>query len=110
MYQIADLIKEKIPALLASRDGLAVACGLFNVLDAKDRKIALKTLPVNEMVSNKIAHLYLIHVANTLDDTQLTKKKLLHEELKMVDDNISDKMFQNVLISALLPMPTGETD
>jgi hypothetical protein len=104
------LIKEKIPALLASRDGLAVACGMFNVLDAKDRKIALKTLPVNEMVANKVAHLYLIHVANTLDDTQLTKKKLLHEVLKLVDDSITDKMYQNVLISVLLPMPSEKTD
>lgn len=104
------MIKEKIPALLASRDGLSVACGMFNVLDAKDRKIALKTLPVNEMVGNKVAHLYLIHVANTLDDTQLTKKKLLHEVLKLVDDSITDKMYQNVLISVLLPMPTDKTD
>ena len=107
---MADLIKEKIPALLASKDGLAVACGLFNVLDAKDRKIALKTLPVNEMVTNKVAHLYLIHVANTLDDTQLTKKKLLHEVLKLVDDNITDKMYQNVLISVLLPVPSETTN
>jgi len=104
------LIKEKIPALLASKDGLAVACGFFNVLDAKDRKIALKTLPVNEMVTNKVAHLYLIHVANTLDDTQLTKKKLLHEVLKLVDDNIADKMYQNVLISVLLPVPSETTN
>lgn len=55
------------------------------------------------MVQNKNAHLFLIHVANTLDDTQLTKKKLLHESLKAVDDMIGDKCYQNVLISALLP-------
>jgi hypothetical protein len=55
-------------------------------LDAKDRKAAIKALPVVEMTQNKIAHLFLIHVANTLDDTQLTKKKLLHESLKALDD------------------------
>jgi len=55
--------------LLASRQGLAVACGLFSALEAKDRKTAIKNLPVNEMVANKNAHLFLIHVANTLDDT-----------------------------------------
>jgi hypothetical protein len=103
-------MKEKLPALLASREGLNVACGVFNVLDAKDRKIALKTLPVAEMAVNKIAHLYLVHVANTLDDTQLTKKKLLHECLKQVDELITDKFYQTVLISALLPMPTEDKE
>lgn len=55
--------------MLASKQGLQAACGLFNVLDAKDRKAAIKGLPINEMVTNKIAHLFLIHVANNLDDT-----------------------------------------
>lgn len=108
LQQLADLMKEKLPALLASNEGLNVACALFSILDAKDRKNAIKSLPVVEMLSNKIAHLFLIHIANTLDDTQLTKKKLLHESLKVVDDLIGDKFYQTVLISALLPLPTGE--
>ena len=86
-------MKEKLPALLASTEGLNVACGLFSILDAKDRKNAIKSLPIVEMLSNTIAHLFLIHVANTLDDTQLTKKKLLHESLKVVDDLIGDKYY-----------------
>jgi hypothetical protein len=107
---LADLMKEKLPALLASTEGLGVACGVFNILDAKDRKVALKTLPVAEMAVNRVAHLYLVHVANTLDDTQLTKKKLLHECLKQIDDLIADKSYQTVLISSLLPMPTEDKD
>jgi hypothetical protein len=55
------------------------------------------------MLSNKIAHLFLIHITNTLDDTQLTKKKLLHEALKVVDDQIGDKCYQTFIISSLLP-------
>jgi hypothetical protein len=95
-----------LPALLASKEGLRVACTLFNVLDAKDRKTAVKNLPIGEMVVNRIAHLFVIHVANTLDDTQLTKKKVLHEALKLIDDHIEDNFFQSVLISALtLPAP-----
>lgn len=47
---LAEMMKEKLPALLASRPGLAVACGIFNVLDAKDRKLAIKALPVVEML------------------------------------------------------------
>lgn len=66
---------------------------MFNILDAKERKLVIKSLPVGEMVVNKIAHLFLIHVINTLDDTQLTKKKILHEALKLVDDNIQDRFF-----------------
>lgn len=110
LQQLAELLKEKLPALLASIEGLNVACALFTILDAKDRKNAIKSLPVVEMLSNKNAHLFLIHIANTLDDTQLTKKKLLHESVKVIDDMIGDKFFQTVLISALLPMPTGEAN
>ena len=90
------MIKEKIPALLASRDGLAVACGMFNVLDAKDRKIALKTLPVNEMVGNKVAHLYLIHYltcfylnyeqTTLMMQTKLTTLETLEQKMTLVLD------------------------
>jgi hypothetical protein len=103
LKQLGDLIKEKLPALLASRQGLQVACAIFTILDAKDRKAAIKAIPVVEMLSNKLAHLFLIHIANTLDDTQLTKKKLLHEALKVVDDLIGDKCYQTFIISSLLP-------
>lgn len=90
---LADLLKEKLPSLLSSKDGLKVSCALFNVLEAKDRKLVVKSLPVAEMTTNKIAHLFLIHVINHLDDTQMTKKKILHEVLKTIDDNINDKNF-----------------
>lgn len=82
-----------MPAILASIQGLRVACALFNVLDAKDRKAVVKSLPVGEMASNKIAHLFVIHVANNLDDTQLTKKKVLHDALIKIDDQIEDFSF-----------------
>ena len=69
LENLADLLKEKMPALLARYKGLKVACALFNILDAKNRKIVIKSLPVNEMVTNRISHLFIIHIANTLDDT-----------------------------------------
>ena len=90
---LAELTNEKLPALLASMKGLKVACTLFNMMDAKNRKMAVKSLPVSEMIVNKISHLFIIHVCNTLDDTQLTKKKILHETLKLLDDNIDDKCY-----------------
>ena len=90
---LADLLKEKMPAILASTQGLSVACALFNLLDAKDRKAVVKSLPVAEMVTNRIAHLFIIHVANNLDDTQLTKKKVLHDALLKIDDHIDDQNF-----------------
>ena len=104
LQALADLVKEKLPALLASLKGLKVACALFNILDAKNRKVVVKSMPISEMITNRIAHLFVIHVANTLDDTQLTKKKILHVALKLVDDHIDDKSFQNVLLSALAPL------
>ena len=59
---MAQAIKEKVPSLLASKPGLSVACGIFSIMDAKDRKTVVKSLPVEEMLTNKIAHLFLIHV------------------------------------------------
>ena len=91
--QLAELLKEKFPSILASSQGLRVACALFNLLDAKDRKAVVKSLPVGEMAVNKIAHLFVIHVANNLDDTQLTKKKVLHDALMKIDDYIEDINF-----------------
>jgi len=71
LRNIADLLKEKLPALLSSKHGLLVACAVFQVLDAKDRKIVVKSMKdiIKEMLTNKIAHLFVIHVINTLDDT-----------------------------------------
>ena len=36
------MLKEKLLALLASRAGLTVACGIFTILYAKGRKEAIK--------------------------------------------------------------------
>jgi len=107
---VAELLKEKMPAILASKEGLKVACALFNLLDAKDRKAVVKSLPVGEMAVNRIANLFLIHVANNLDDTQLTKKKMMHDLLLKIDDCIEDFHFQNVLNSALLPLQTEKKE
>jgi len=98
-----------MPAILASNQGLRVACALFNLLDAKDRKAVVKSLPVGEMCVNRIAHLFVIHVANNLDDTQLTKKKVLHDALMKIDDCVEDINFQNVINAALMPLETETT-
>lgn len=64
-------MKETLPSLLASYKGLYVACACFNLLDAKDRKTVVKSMKeiIKEMFSNKISHLFVIHVLNNLDDT-----------------------------------------
>ena len=92
---LADDMKEKLPSLLASKQGLLVACSLFNVLDAKDRKLVVKSVqePLKEMATNKIAHMFILHMMNNLDDTVLTKKKLLHDILVSVEQNAGDKSF-----------------
>lgn len=76
---INDLIKEKLPALLASYPGLYVACACFTMIDAKDRKTVVKILKedMKEMFTNKMAHLFLLHILYTLDDTTLSKKKIV---------------------------------
>jgi hypothetical protein len=79
LTNIADSMKESLPTLLASYKGLYVACACFNLLDAKDRKLVVKSLKevIGEMLTNKISHLFIIHILNNLDDTQLSKKKII---------------------------------
>jgi pumilio family protein 6 len=76
---VNELLKEKLPALLASTQGLYVSCACFTMLDAKDRKLVLKSLKedIKEMFTNRLAHLFLIHILLNLDDTTLSKKKIL---------------------------------
>jgi len=98
-------MKEKLPTLLASKQGLTVACILFNVLDAKDRKIVVKSLqgPLKEMITNKIAHLFVIHVLNNLDDTVISKKKILQDVLLTLEENITDRCFLNIFLGIYCP-------
>ena len=76
---VNELIKEQLPGLLASNQGLYVACACFTLLDAKDRKLTLKSLKANikESFTNKMAHLFIIHILATLDDTTLSKKRII---------------------------------
>jgi pumilio family protein 6 len=98
-------MKEKLPSLLASKQGLYVACGLFNIMDAKDRKLVLKSLqePLKEMITNKVAHLFILHVLNSLDDTVLSKKKILQDMLLTMDDNKNDECFSKIFIGMYSP-------
>ena len=79
LKDIVDIMKDKIPTLLTSKQGLYVACALFTIMDAKDRKTVIKSMKeaIKEMFTNKIAHLFIVHVLNTVDDTLLSKKKII---------------------------------
>jgi hypothetical protein len=102
---LGDCMKEKMPSLLGSKPGLEVACSLFNVLDAKDRKTVVKSLqePLNEMSLNRVAHLFIIHILNNLDDTVVSKKKIIHDLMLKIDDNVTEKTFQNIFIGIYAP-------
>ena len=65
------------------------------MLDAKDRKLVVKSVqePIKEMVTNKVAHLFIVHMLNSLDDTVISKKKLIHDILLVLDDHATDKCF-----------------
>mmetsp|Transcript_8408 Transcript_8408/g.14067 ORF Transcript_8408/g.14067 Transcript_8408/m.14067 type:complete len:143 (+) Transcript_8408:1135-1563(+) len=55
------------------------------------------------MIVNKVAHLFILHVLNNLDDTVLSKKKILQDILVTVDDNIHDPSFQNLFLGIYCP-------
>lgn len=98
-------MKEKLPTLLASKQGLLVACALFNVLDAKDRKLVVKSVqePLKEMITNKVAHMFIIHILNNLDDTVISKKKILSDILVTLDENKHDECFIRVFMGIFCP-------
>ena len=64
-------------------------------MDAKDRKTVVKSLqePLKEMVVNKVASLFLVHVLNSLDDTVISKKKIINDILLTLDDNVNEQVY-----------------
>ena len=56
------------------------------------------------MITNKIAHLFIIHVLNNLDDTVLSKKKILNDMILTIDDNKNDPHFSKIFIGIHSPM------
>ena len=50
------------------------------------------------MVINKIAHLFIIHILNNLDDTVISKKKIINDLLLIIDENVNDRCFQNIFL------------
>lgn len=55
------------------------------------------------MITNKIAHLFILHVLNSLDDTVLSKKKILNDMLLTIDENKADECFSRILIGIYSP-------
>lgn len=55
------------------------------------------------MVVNKVASLFLVHILNTLDDTVISKKKILNDVLLTLDDNANDRVFQNIFLGMFNP-------
>jgi pumilio family protein 6 len=64
------------------------------------------------MLTNKVACLFILHVLNNLDDTVLSKKKILQDILLTIDDNKSDECFAKIFVGIQAPLSkthfTGE--
>lgn len=74
-------------------------------MDAKDRKAVIKSVqePLKEMITNKVAHLFVLHILNTLDDTVTSKKKIIADMMLTIDDNRADESFCKILIGIVSP-------
>lgn len=59
--------------------------------------------PLKEMVTNRIAHLFLVHILNNLDDTVISKKKILSDIMLTIDENVNDKNFQSIYLGVINP-------
>ena len=55
------------------------------------------------MTTNKVAHLFLIHILNNMDDTVISKKKILSDIILTIDENINDKCFQAIFLGLINP-------
>ena len=55
------------------------------------------------MITNKIAHLFIIHILNNLDDTVISKKKILSDILVTLDENKHDECFIRLFMGIFSP-------
>ena len=55
------------------------------------------------MITNKVAHLFIIHVLNNLDDTVISKKQLINDILVTIDDNKNDECFARIFMGIFCP-------
>jgi hypothetical protein len=50
------------------------------------------------MIKNKVAHLFIVHVLNNLDDTVMSKKKILSDILLTIYDYINERSFYDLFL------------
>jgi len=55
------------------------------------------------MITNKIAHLFIVHILNSLDDTVISKKKILSDVLLTLEENKSDDSFVKLFMGIYAP-------
>lgn len=62
--ELLTLLSETFPALLGSKQGLKVACGLFAIASSKERRAIVKTIKplVAEMATNPVSSLFLLYI------------------------------------------------
>ena len=98
-----NLLLETFPALLASKQGLKVACGLFSIASPKERRAIVKTIKplAEEMATNPVSSLFLLYISCSLDDTVLSKKSIMNTLVKNYVDIRNDKHAM-ILFSCLL--------
>ena len=101
--ELLNLLVENFPALLGSKAGLKVACGLFAIASSKERRTIVKAIKplVNEMATNQVSSLFLLYVCCSLDDTVMGKKSIMNTLVKSYEDIKEDKSAM-ILYSCLL--------
>jgi pumilio family protein 6 len=101
--ELLTLLTENFPALLGSKPGLKVACGLFAIASSKDRRAIIKLVKplVEEMSTNQVSSLFLLYVSLTLDDTVMSRKSVVNTLVKTYQDIKEDKS-ATILYSCLL--------
>lgn len=101
--EVLQMLIETFPALLSSKQGLKVACGLFSIASSKERRTIVKTIKplVEEMAVNPVSSLFLLYICSSLDDTVLGKKSIVNTLVKIYEDIHEDKNAM-ILYSCLL--------
>lgn len=100
---VLNMLVENFPALLGSKQGLKVACGLFAIASSKERRTIVKSIKplVEEMAINPISSLFLLYICCSLDDTVLGRKAIMNSLVKIYEDINEDKS-AIILYSCLL--------
>ncbi|XP_072309956.1 pumilio homolog 3 [Eucyclogobius newberryi] len=103
--EMIESIREAVVYMAHTHDGARVAMNCVWNGTAKDRKVIIKTMKtyVLKFCTGEFAHLVLLSIFDSVDDTKLVKQAVLAELLTSLDEVLGNKYGKKVMAYLLNP-------